>query len=545
MDLHILTMSRGDAPRLKEWVLYHHELGFKFFHVILDAPLDESEDVLKRLSEEFELSIDVTVKDAAGLYFDNLSPEERWEEVKKWRLDNASYIESKGLPIVDPLSDRQYTYLPEKLKELQGSFPEDWVAVIDVDEFIAFPGSTNLKELIEKSGTPRIRFLNFNFDMSDWKPGNPVRAQVNRWSRSGIEEYGKGWENRVKSIVKIDHALPMSSVHVVSKGPFQTIPPTVARLHHYKFPNQLIQIDYTVYDPSIAESKVGLSEQPSNSPRKRVQNSVGSLDNLSKTPEFSRLADTIARYSELGPIVFSPAKGNWGDGLINIGTRQFLESLGLPYEERNKSDLEGDLRSGYFDEKVVLMGGGGAWSRNFNNARKFTDQIARQAKHVIVLPTTFDLPPVEPKNVTYFARDRFTSLKVNPQADFCHDMALFINLELHAPTNRVWRLFAMQDDREGTNLAEHVPQNFDLSRLGDGDYAFADPLFNILNNFNVVCTDRLHLAIASAMLGRKVKLVPGNYAKDVYLSSLKNRFPNVELVAKEEFLAWLRPTTHG
>mgnify|MGYP006982066799 FL=1 len=103
----------------------------------------------------------------------------------------------------------------------------------------------------------------------------------------------------------------------------------------------------------------------------------------------------------------------------------------------------------------------------------------------------------------------------------------------------------MRDDREGTNLAEHVPQNFDLSRLGDGDYAFADPLFNILNNFNVVCTDRLHLAIASAMLGRKVKLVPGNYAKDVYLSSLKNRFPNVELVAKEEFLAWLRPTTHG
>ncbi|OFL19369.1 glycosyltransferase family 2 protein [Corynebacterium sp. HMSC062A03] len=544
MDLHILTMSRGDAPRLKEWVLYHHELGFNFFHVILDAPVDESEAILRHLSEEFELSIDITVKDAKGLYFDDLSPKDRWERVKKWRLDNESYIESSGLPIVDPLSDRQYTYLPEKLEELQNNFPDDWVAVIDVDEFIAFPGSKNLKELIKKSSAPRIRFLNFNFDMSNWEPDTPVREQTYRWSRKDIEAYGKGWENRVKSIVKIDHSLPLSSVHVVSKGPFQTLPPTVARLHHYKFPNQLIQIDYSVHDPSIALSSISPSQKK---PEKRLQNTIGSLNNLSSTPEFAKLAETIIHYSEVGQLVFSPAKGNWGDGLINIGTRQFLDSLELPFHERNKSSIETDLQSGYFEEKVVLMGGGGAWSRNFSNARKFTDQIARQAKHVIVLPTTFDLPPVEPNNVTYFARDKFTSLDTNPQAVFCHDMALFINLELHEPTNRVWRLFAMRNDREGTNLAKHVPQNFDLSKLGDGDYAFADPLFNILNNFNIICTDRLHLAIASAMLGRKVKLLPGNYAKsqDVFLSSLKENYPQVELTSKNELLEWLNPAAHG
>ena len=542
MHLHILTMSRGDAPRLREWVLYHHGLGFDYFHIILDAPVDDSEAILQNLSEEFGLKIDITTKEAAGVYFDDLSPEERWEEIKKWRSKNGSYIKDTGLPIVDPLSDRQYKYLPEKLGELQKDFPKDWVAVIDVDEFIALPGSTSLKTLIEKSSEPRLRFLNFNFDMSNWRPGQPVRNQIYRWSRAGIEAYGKGWQNRVKSIVKIDHSLPMSSVHVVSKGPFQTLPPTVARLHHYKYPNQMIQLEYPVFDPSIAESQFHPPETTViEKPNPKIQNQTGSLNNLSSSPEFARLAGVISHYSELGQLVFSPAKGNWGDGLINIGTRQFLRVLGLSVIERNKSTLEADLLNGYFIDKVVLMGGGGAWSRNFSNARKFTEQIALQAKHVIVLPTTFDLPQVKPQNITYFARDKFSSLKANPQADFCHDMAFFVNLQLDAPTNRIWRLFAMRNDREGTGLAELVPNNFDLSKLGDGDYKFADPLFNILNNFNVICTDRLHLAIASAMLGRGVKLVPGNYAKsqDVVRSSMQERYPNVELLQKQELLDWL------
>jgi len=252
LELHILTMSRGDAPRLKDWVLYHHQIGFNYFHIILDAPNDRSEKLLKEVATEIPVNLDLTVKEASGAYFDHLSPEEKWAAVKKWRSDHAEYIKDSGLPIVDPLSDRQYRYLPEKLAELRDNFPEDWVAVIDVDEYIALPGTSSLKSIVNNAKNPRLRFLNFNFDMSTWTTDKPVRNQVYRWDRKDIVEYGKGWENRVKSLVKISQSLPMNSVHSISRGPFERLPETTARLHHYKYPNQSLDLEYSVLDSTIS-----------------------------------------------------------------------------------------------------------------------------------------------------------------------------------------------------------------------------------------------------------------------------------------------------
>ena len=31
-----LTMSRGDAPRLKDWLQYHHCIGFNEFYILLN-----------------------------------------------------------------------------------------------------------------------------------------------------------------------------------------------------------------------------------------------------------------------------------------------------------------------------------------------------------------------------------------------------------------------------------------------------------------------------------------------------------------------------
>ncbi|MGV0380679.1 hypothetical protein, partial [Corynebacterium lehmanniae] len=116
-----------------------------------------------------------------------------------------------------------------------------------------------------------------------------------------------------------------------------------------------------------------------------------------------------------------------------------------------------------------------------------------------------------------------------------------VTLAVAEPSNRVWRLFAMRDDREGHGIGKLVSNNFDISRLGDGDYRFVDPLFNIVNNFKLVCTDRMHVAIVGAMLGRKVMLVEGNYAKsrDVFKSSIEKSFPNVTLHSAKDFSDWV------
>ena len=99
----------------------------------------------------------------------------------------------------------------------------------------------------------------------------------------------------------------------------------------------------------------------------------------------------------------------------------------------------------------------------------------------------------------------------------------------------------MRDDREGHGIGKLVSNNFDISRLGDGDYRFVDPLFNIVNNFKLVCTDRMHVAIVGAMLGRKVMLVEGNYAKsrDVFKSSIEKSFPNVTLHSAKDISDWV------
>lgn len=76
MQHTILTVSRGDAPRLKEWVDYHCWLGLDTFHIILDNPVDDSEHIIRRLKVPARLIVDV--RGAVGDYYDGLSRTERW-----------------------------------------------------------------------------------------------------------------------------------------------------------------------------------------------------------------------------------------------------------------------------------------------------------------------------------------------------------------------------------------------------------------------------------------------------------------------------------
>lgn len=213
---------------------------------------------------------------------------------------------------------------------------------------------------------------------------------------------------------------------------------------------------------------------------------------------------------------------------------------GLEFEECHKRDTKSALERGDFTGSVVLIGGSGAWSRNFRLSRDIALQISSQADHVIVLPTTFDLGPLgsDNSNITYFARDSRTSIANVPQAEFCHDMALYTSLQVPDLPDKLWRIFAMRDDREGHGHGQHFPLNIDLSRFGDADYTFVSPLFNIVNNFNIISTDRMHLAIVGAMLGLQVNLLPGNYFKsvDVFHSSLSENYPKVRLQTIQEIV---------
>lgn len=91
-------------------------------------------------------------------------------------------------------------------------------------------------------------------------------------------------------------------------------------------------------------------------------------------------------------------------------------------------------------------------------------------------------------------------------------------------------------DGERTDIAL-PPHNVDLSVVfsyGVGPEAVANHvasrLLSTLNQFDEIRTNRLHIAISSAILGKIVKFYSNNYYKcrAVYEHSMKDRFPNVQ-----------------
>ena len=157
------------------------------------------------------------------------------------------------MPIVDSLSMRQYLYLPAVLNKY-ALRKNGWLALIDVDEFLVLPDGRKIQDLTSEATAPRLRFLNFNFSTENHDASRPILSQhTMRWAREDIEDYGKGWDRRVKTLARYDSLLPMTSVHSISPWEFQVLDPEVGRLHHYKATDQGIrELPYRIEDRSVA-----------------------------------------------------------------------------------------------------------------------------------------------------------------------------------------------------------------------------------------------------------------------------------------------------
>jgi len=103
-------------------------------------------------------------------------------------------------------------------------------------------------------------------------------------------------------------------------------------------------------------------------------------------------------------------------------------------------------------------------------------------------------------------------------------------------------LHAFRTDGEQTGTPIPV-DNLDLSRLfyygtrdADVCHTTALHLLRYLDTFDEVRTNRLHLAIGSAVLGKRVLFQPNSYFKNraVYEYSMRDRFPDVEWIEPEQ-----------
>lgn len=239
--------------------------------------------------------------------------------------------------------------------------------------------------------------------------------------------------------------------------------------------------------------------------------------------DFTQLAAHLKEVCADGPTYYFPNPGNWGDGLIRAGALKFFAEAGITVEEHfTRRDFMVKPAGG-----TLIYGGSGAWCSHWNHAVEHVTALKKKFK-VVVLPSTYETSYDVP-DVSFFCRDLFESQQNMPLAKFCHDMAFAIGDQyaVEAPGQGAGYFF--RTDREKNASRGAIPiGNLDISNKGKHDTDVSG-LFEHLNRYATIYTDRLHVAIAGCLLGKTVHLYPNAYFKirAIYLSSMKDHFQNL------------------
>ena len=230
-------------------------------------------------------------------------------------------------------------------------------------------------------------------------------------------------------------------------------------------------------------------------------------------------------------VTFIRIHGNLGDDLIYAGTRQLLSAAF--YREISVRSL-GDAGG-----HTALIAGGGSWCEAYQDMPGYLREVEKRFQRVIVLPSSFEasVPAVKEALVntkaTVFAREQESYRQIRDlcNADLTHDCALYFD---YRPYRRPGRgvLNAFRTDREGLPFTLPLDNN-DVSVTCKS----LDEWLWTISRHEVVQTDRAHVTIAAAMLGKRVRYRPSNYHKvpgiiDFSLQGLPvERIPEAELSA--------------
>jgi GT2 family glycosyltransferase len=210
--------------------------------------------------------------------------------------------------------------------------------------------------------------------------------------------------------------------------------------------------------------------------------------------------------------------GNQGDELIWDGTRQLLS--GHVYREIGIRDLAvagGD---------TALLTGGGAWSRAYHEHMPTVLAIAESRfRRVIVLPSTFDLgvdrvrDALARTRAIVFAREPESYRRISGLCDarLAHDCAFYFDYDSYRQPGS-GTLHAFRTDLEASGAFEHPIDNDDISATA----ASLEDWLSVISRHERVETDRAHVMIAAALMGKEVGYAPGAYFK---VSALAQTLP--------------------
>jgi len=255
---------------------------------------------------------------------------------------------------------------------------------------------------------------------------------------------------------------------------------------------------------------------------------------LRDQPEFGELAESLKELVREGPLICIQNAGNWGDAMIGAGQKAFLEHHEIPVHHLRLRwpHIHLPILARYLSRQLrptVLYGGNGGLGGHYPELVRIIRISLAGAGARVMLPATYGPHSLRILGrggaFTFWARDRYESQRFVPNARFCHDMAFFLDLppvETVAPMGNFFRT-----DRESLDRSL-PPDNRDISAEGT-EASPIDGFVKAIGQFEEVHTDRLHVAIVAALLGRTTRLYPNDYHKNaaIYRSSLEPFYPHV------------------
>jgi len=269
--------------------------------------------------------------------------------------------------------------------------------------------------------------------------------------------------------------------------------------------------------------------------------------------------------------VYVPNPGNAGDSLIAYATFRLFEKLSLRYEVGDHTHV--------YPGRIVVYAGGGNLVEPYKNANQFLLGNLPTCRLLVILPHSVrgyhdTLAKMDSKCVIFcreqpsfdFVRHHTSKAEVL----LSHDLALSVDfdrlraeviqggIQPHATLRHRLRdlksdlktlvygfqnrrspgvLNVMRRDYEKTRYPIRGG-NLDVSHLCawpgmvlnlDAARRAIARMIGLIERFETVRTNRLHIGILSAMLGKQVELYDNSYGKvrAVYEHSLRDRFANI------------------
>lgn len=233
-------------------------------------------------------------------------------------------------------------------------------------------------------------------------------------------------------------------------------------------------------------------------------------------------------------VAYCANPGNAGDALIWYGTICLFKKLGIsyiPYNLAKKYSLLPVI-------DVIVYGGGGNFVPYYSDCSTFLKKNMSIDKPILLLPHTVQgneklLGNLLP-NVLIFCREHMSYDHCQDIVPFkenifmADDLAFFADLsfaDFKEEDNPPKNLYAFRTDIEVNQLRNNIVlpnSNQDISLCEliskksyyELNYSVMKKFIQTINAYDIVWTDRLHVAIAAFLLGKKVHLFDNSYGKN-------------------------------